>query len=88
MPTINWFTIYGILSLVVQLLGIAHAGHAVMNVRSSRGAIAWGISLITFPWVAIPLYWIFSKTKFRGYSEAIRTVYRQYQNLAHYTTKP
>ncbi len=28
-------------TVVVHGLGIAHAAHAVMNVRSSRGAIAW-----------------------------------------------
>ena len=83
MFTINWFSIYSIVSLVVHILGIANAASAVMNVRSSRGAIAWAISLITFPWLAIPLYWIFGRSKFQGYSEAIRRVYRQHQDLIH-----
>ena len=83
MSTINWFSIYGTVSLLVHILGIANAGHAVMNVRSSRGAIAWAISLITFPWLAIPLYWIFGRSRFLGYSEAIRRVYRQHQDLIH-----
>ncbi len=83
MPTINWLSIYGIVSLVVHLLGIANAAHAVMNVRSSRGAIAWAISLITFPWLAIPLYWIFGRSKFQGYSEAIRQVYQQHEDAIH-----
>ncbi len=52
-------------------LGLLNAAHAVMNVRSSRGAIAWSISLITFPWLTIPLYWIFGRTKFNGYAEAL-----------------
>ena len=82
--TINWFSIYSIVSLLVHILGIANAAHAVMNVRSSRGAIVWAISLVTFPWLAIPLYWIFGKTQFQGYSKAIRKVYRQHQDLAHY----
>ena len=84
MPTINWFSIYSIVSLVVHVLGIANAAHAVMNVRSSRGAIAWAISLITFPWLAIPLYWVFGRSKFQGYSEAIRRVYQQHQDLVHH----
>ena len=78
--TINWFSIYGTVSLVVHILGIANAAHAVMNVRSSRGAIAWAISLITFPWLAIPLYWIFGRSRFQGYSEAIRQVYQQHED--------
>ena len=81
MPTINWFSIYGTVSLVVHVLGIANAASAVMNVRSSRGAIAWAISLITFPWLAIPLYWIFGRSRFQGYSEAIRQVYQEHQDL-------
>ena len=84
MPTINWFSLYGIVSLVVHILGIVNAAHAVMNVSSSRGAIAWAISLITFPWLAVPLYWIFGRSQFHGYSEAIRKVYRQHKNLAHH----
>lgn len=42
--TINILSIYSAVSLVVHVLGVANAGHAIMNVRSSRGAIAWGIS--------------------------------------------
>ena len=82
--TINLLFLYSIIPLVVHILGIVHAAHAVMNVRSSRGAIAWGISLITFPWLAIPLYWIFGRSKFQGYSEAIRRVFCQHQDLVHY----
>ncbi|MBD2251840.1 cardiolipin synthase [Nostoc parmelioides] len=72
-------------TVVVHGLGIAHAAHAVMNVRSSRGAIAWSISLITFPWLAIPLYWILGRTKFHGYSEAIRSVYTQHYQFVRQT---
>ena len=71
----------GIVVLVVHALGILHAAHAVMTVRSSSGAIAWGISLITFPWLAIPLYWILGRTKFHGYTEALRSVYAQHYKL-------
>lgn len=82
--TINWFSVYSIVSLLVHILGIANAAHAVMNVRSSRGAIAWAISLITFPWLAMPLYWIFGRSQFQGYSEAIRKVYLEHKALAHH----
>ncbi|MBP5973239.1 cardiolipin synthase [Brasilonema sp. CT11] len=71
----------GIIVVVVHALGILHAAHAVMTVRSSSGAIAWGISLITFPWLAIPLYWILGRTKFHGYTEALRSVYAQHYKL-------
>lgn len=78
-------TIYSAATVIVHALGIAHAAHAVMIVRSSQGAIAWGISLVTFPWLAIPLYWILGRTKFHGYAEALRLVYAQNYHLARQT---
>lgn len=78
-------TFFSAATVVVHALGIAHAAHAVMNVRSSQGAIAWGISLVTFPWLAIPLYWILGRTKFHGYGEALRLVYAQHHKLARQT---
>ncbi len=77
---------------IVHFLGIICAAHAVMNVRSSRGAIAWTISLLTFPWVALPLYLTFGRRRFYGYREAVRlaywkhrrTVHQVYQHLSHY----
>ncbi|MBD2341355.1 cardiolipin synthase [Calothrix sp. FACHB-156] len=78
-------TLFSAATVVVHALGIAHAAHAVMNVRSSQGAIAWGISLVTFPWLAIPLYWILGRTKFHGYGEALRLVYAQHHKLARQT---
>jgi cardiolipin synthase A/B len=77
--------IAGLLSacaLGVYLLGVANAAHAVMNVRSSRGAIAWGLSLITFPWLAIPLYWILGRSRFQGYTEALQAAYLEHAALA------
>jgi cardiolipin synthase len=35
-------------------------------VRTSQGTIAWVISLITVPFVAIPLYWLLGRTRFSG----------------------
>jgi len=73
--------------LLVQALGLLNAAHAVMNVRSSQGAIAWSFALIAFPWIAIPLYWTLGRTRFRGYPEAIRRAYAQYQERAPLITK-
>ena len=78
---INFLSIYTVVSIFVYCLGIVNAGHAVMKVRSSRGAIAWGIALITFPWLAIPLYWILGKSKFQGYTEALQIAYLEHQKL-------
>ncbi len=65
----------------VHSLGLWNAAHAVMTVRSSQGAIAWSLSLIMFPWIGLPLYWVLGRSEFRGYSEAFRTVYHQHREL-------
>jgi cardiolipin synthase len=62
-----FFWIFKVLVPVVELFGIIAAVHAVMNARTSQSAIAWGISLVTFPWVALILYAIFGRNKFKGY---------------------
>src|SRR5438876_8355210 len=38
-----------------------------MDARTPQGAIAWAVALIAFPYVALPLFWIFGKRKFEGY---------------------
>lgn len=56
--------------ILFHLLGLLSAFTAVMTARTSQGAIAWVISLITFPYLALPLYWFFGRSKFKGYTAA------------------
>ncbi len=65
-------TLTTILFFALEISGIITAVHAVMHVRTSRGAVAWAISLITFPFISLPLYWVFGRRKFSGYIEAHR----------------
>lgn len=44
-----------------------------MYVRTAQGAIAWAVSLVAFPYIAVPLYWVFGRNKFRGYIELRRS---------------
>ncbi len=74
----NLVSIYSVATVIVHSIGVITAAHAVMVVRSSRGAIAWGVSLITFPWVAIPLYLIFGKNQFQAYAQAIQKAYQEH----------
>jgi len=57
----------------LHLIGTLHVVHALMNVRSSQSTVAWVISLITFPYVAIPLYWFFGRDRYRGYVQGRRS---------------
>ena len=58
--------------LVAEILGVISAVDAVMNTRTSQGAIAWAVSLVTFPYVAVPAYWVLGRSEFRGYVQAHR----------------
>ncbi|WP_057831813.1 cardiolipin synthase [Colwellia sp. TT2012] len=55
------------LLLVFHLFGLISAINAVMTVRTSQGAIAWAVVLLTFPYVAVVAYWVFGRSKFAGY---------------------
>ncbi|HSP41390.1 MAG TPA: cardiolipin synthase [Luteolibacter sp.] len=67
----GWITAetwWGALAVALfYLVGILHVLHALMHVRTSQGTIAWVISLITVPFLAIPMYWLLGRTRFAGY---------------------
>jgi cardiolipin synthase len=56
--------------VLFHVMGALSSIHAVMTARTAQGAIAWGIGLNTFPYVAVPMYWVFGRRNFEGYVEA------------------
>jgi cardiolipin synthase len=60
-------TVLAVALPLLELLGILAAVHAVMNARTSQGAIAWAIALVTLPFVTLVPYAIFGRNKFHGY---------------------
>lgn len=56
--------------VTLHLIGAAHVLHALFRVRTPSATIAWMISLLTFPWVTIPFYWVFGRNKLTGYVQA------------------
>lgn len=69
-PTVT--EVVSVLIMLVHVAGFAHALHAIMNVRTAQGAIAWAVSLIEWPYVAIPAYWLWGRRRFFGYVSARR----------------
>ncbi len=59
--------IIGAILTVFEVIGIISALDAIMKTRTSQGAVAWAVSLVTMPFIVVPLYWIFGRNKFRGY---------------------
>ncbi len=62
------------IAIVVELIAIVSAFHALNHVRTSQATVAWVVGLIAMPWLALPLYWVFARHRFAGYREAIRDV--------------
>jgi cardiolipin synthase len=61
-----------VLVVLFHVLGFTSSIHAVMSTRTSQGAIAWAVTLNTFPYLAVPAYWVFGRSKFQGYVVARR----------------
>ena len=65
---------------VFQIFSLMAAVHAGLTVRTSQGAVAWAVSLIAFPPIALPLYLGFGRNKFKGYIETLRTINETNEN--------
>ncbi len=50
--------------------GIIAALHAVLTARTPTGAVAWAVSLVTVPFIAVPAYAVLGRDQFEGMSEA------------------
>ena len=50
--------------------GIIAAIDAVMTTRTAPGAIAWSVSLASFPFMAVPAYLVFGRNKFDSFRRA------------------
>jgi len=61
-----------LLVAALHLAGALTAIRAVMEVRTTQGAVAWAVCLITFPYVALPAYWVLGRSRFHGYVTARR----------------
>ncbi|MGI9571373.1 MAG: cardiolipin synthase, partial [Desulfobulbia bacterium] len=60
----------GFFFIILHVAGFVSSIDAIMSTRTPQGAIAWAISLNTFPAIALPAYWVFGKSEFRGYIQA------------------
>ncbi|WP_017430331.1 cardiolipin synthase [Vreelandella jeotgali] len=90
------FSLLGLGIALSYVLGLISMVMALMSSRTSQGAVAWIISLLTFPYVAVPAYWLFGRPRFYGYVSArgardsvLRQVLSRYRgNVMPHLAKP
>lgn len=65
-------------SLLAIVLGLFYLGSVaciyriLLTYRTTQGAIAWIISLLALPYVAVPLFLVLGRSRFGGYVKARR----------------
>ncbi len=69
---LDWTLAATIAFAAIELAGISLAIDAIMRNRTPQGTIAWVVSLVLLPVVAIPFYLVFGSRRFNGYVRAIR----------------
>jgi cardiolipin synthase len=76
------FSMWGWIVAGAEALGVLSAIHAIMATRTPQGAIAWSVSLVALPVIALPLYWVFGRRSFEGEAEARRENAEQIERLS------
>lgn len=67
-----------IFNIIIFLILLFSIIIAILISRTAQGAIAWLISLITFPYLSIPIFWILSCPNFCGYIRKKHILHKQY----------
>ncbi len=63
---------FSLLVVAVYLTALASIPLAVKRSRTPQGATAWCVALLSFPFLTLPLFLIFGRSKFYGYVESHR----------------
>ncbi len=70
------------LAACLHFIGILSGLYALFTTRSPQGAIAWIMSMVTFPYLAVPLYWVFGRNRFQGYVRARREGDKEIEDIS------
>ena len=69
------------IAVLLYVLALVSAVEVIMTGRTSQGSIAWVISLLSMPPVAVPLYLVFGRNRFDGYLEKRDEIEAESQRL-------
>lgn len=68
---------------IIEIIALISAVHALFTVRTTQGTIAWVVGLLGFPWIALPMYWMFGSRRFDAYSSAMKLKLTEHQGKVH-----
>jgi len=74
--------VVSVVSAAIYVVGFVSAVHAAHKSRTSQGAIAWSMALLAVPFLSLPAYWVFGRSKYHGYVKARRHGAASIQRLA------
>ena len=72
----------GYIALFFYVAAMLSVMHVLLHGRTAESTIAWVVSLITFPFIAVILYAVFGRRKFHGYVMSRRLGDTKIQHLA------
>ncbi len=75
------YLLFGALLFLMQALGIFTAVSALLRKQNSQSAIAWALSCLTLPYIAVPAYWILGRDRFRGYVSSFRASHGELEDI-------
>lgn len=75
------FTLWTVVVVLAEICAVLSVVNAIMRARTAAGAWGWSLALISFPFVAVPLYWVFGRRVFRGYRETLREARVRHKDL-------
>ncbi len=75
------FRIIAFIVSVFYISGIIFAIEAAMTARTPQGAIAWSVSLVSFPFVSVPAYLVLGRSKFQGMADVFEDRRDEFEQL-------
>lgn len=73
--------------ITVYVLALLSAARAVLYSRTAQGSMAWVLALLLMPFLTLPFYWVFGRSKFEGYvGRRNRVMARAATRLAEFET--
>ena len=82
----DWDITVGIFT-VVHFLGVLCIIPALLYTRTPQGAIAWIMTLVVIPFIAVPMYLIFGPRRFNGYIAGRKKLADSVTNLSEHISQ-